>query len=252
ILEIDKEFRRKEKFIAECLLETNPNVKTVVRKQGSHEGTFRRQKMKYLAGDDKKETLHKENGIQLLLDIEKVYFSARQSTERRRIADQVKNGERVLVLFSGCAPFVCVIAKNSNPRYVCGVELNPVGHKYAVENIKLNKFNNVFLSNRDAKKTKAILKDFSSIPEFDPHFDRIVMPLPKSAEEFLDEALFFSKHGTVIHFYDFLDEKDFHLAHKKIEKACQRNLLKPKILDTVKCGQHSPHVFRICVDFMVY
>jgi len=24
-----------------------------------------------------------------------------------------------------------------------------------------------------------------------------------------------------------------------------------KILDLVKCGQHAPHVFRICVDFEI-
>ena len=83
------------------------------------------------------------------------------------------------------------------------------------------------------------------------NFDRILMPLPKSAESFLDVALKASKKGTIIHFYDFLHDDEFCKAEEKIKKACKKLGLKPKILRTVRCGQHSPHVFRICVDFKV-
>ena len=252
ILEIDKELRKNEKLIAELLLESNQNVKTIVRKKGSHEGTFRTQKMEHLAGEKKKETIHKENGVALKMDIEKVYYSARQSTERKRVAEQVAKDERVLVLFSGCAPFPCVIAKNSEAKYVCGVELNPDGHEYGLENVEINKLNNVYLSNRNAKKIEDILRDFKDIPDFDPHFDRIVMPLPKTADEFLDQALFLSKRGTIIHFYDFQKEDETQKSVDKIEKGCHKNLMKAKILDVVKCGQQSPHTYRICVDFSVY
>ena len=82
-------------------------------------------------------------------------------------------------------------------------------------------------------------------------FDRIIMPLPKTADEFLDEALMVSKKGTVIHFYDFLEEYEFGDAIKKIDKACKKNRMRYRVLETVKCGQHSPHVFRICVDFEI-
>jgi hypothetical protein len=36
------------------------------------------------------------------------------STERKRISELVKPGEKVLVMFSGAAPYVCVIAKKTN------------------------------------------------------------------------------------------------------------------------------------------
>ena len=54
ILEIDEELRKKEKDIAKALLCIRKDIKTVLRKQGSHEGVFRTQKMKYLAGEKKK------------------------------------------------------------------------------------------------------------------------------------------------------------------------------------------------------
>jgi tRNA G37 N-methylase Trm5 len=77
------------------------------------------------------------------------------------------------------------------------------------------------------------------------------MPLPKTADEFLDDALQVSKKGTIIHFYDFLPETEFDEAVKKIEKACKKRKLKCKILEIVKCGQHAPHIYRVCVDFKI-
>ena len=184
ILEIDEELRHKEKEIAEALLKSNKNIKTVLRKDAGHQGEFRTQKMKFLAGDDTKVTIHKENNVRLKLDVEKVYFSPRLSTERKRIYQEVKKGENILVMFSGCAPYPCVLSKNSSAKKILGIELNPEGHKYGVENIELNKLKNVKLICGDVKK---------EVPKLTEKFDRILMPLPKDAELFLNVALFASK-----------------------------------------------------------
>jgi len=240
ILEIDDELRHKEKFIAQALLKCQKNIKTVLRKDSAHEGEFRTQKLKWLAGQKKKETMHKESNCRLKLNVEKVYFSPRMSNERLRIVEQVKDGENILVMFSGCAPYPCVIGKNTKAASITGIEINPVGHEYGLENVRLNKLNNVELHNGDVKKTK--LK---------AEFDRILMPLPRDAESFLDVALGYSKKGTIIHFYDFLHEDDFNLAKDKVRKACKQADVKCRILKLVKCGQYSPRTFRICVDFRV-
>jgi tRNA (guanine37-N1)-methyltransferase len=50
ILEIPEELRKKEKKIAKSLLDSNKNIKTVLRKADIHKGKFRTQKMKFLAG----------------------------------------------------------------------------------------------------------------------------------------------------------------------------------------------------------
>ncbi|MFP4401243.1 MAG: hypothetical protein ACLFPQ_05150 [Candidatus Woesearchaeota archaeon] len=481
ILEIDEDIRKHEKFIAETLLKTNKNVNTVLRKHGSHGGTFRTQKMKYLAGEKKKETIHKENNVKLKLDVEKVYFSVRLSTERKRISGLVKEREDILVMFSGCAPYPVVLSKNTKARQIYGIELNPDGHSYGEQNIKLNHLDNVFLINDDVNKAvplfyqkiiglkcanikeqlepilkqelsilelhtfesdfkkdytflkkkikefkkkgikvwvhqpldveidvarcgssnpifkkmlmlvddldinltihpsrdappeikdetiiknmktfrkyydniyfenglhsnfnkkeqilniiekakiknfcidvshflgnysnsecisiikeiqkrcntyfhlndyngtdsqplysgsnieiekilplvtkgiveirsknhekpKEMISSFKYLKDFQKKFDRILMPLPKSAEDFLDSALVASRKGTVIHFYDFLNEDNFHEAHEKIDNACKKHKMKYKIINTVKCGQHSPRTYRICVDFKI-
>ena len=137
ILEIPNELKKKEKIIAEAYLKVNKQVSTVVKKSDSHSGQFRTRKVTVLAGNKTKETIHRENGIELKLHLEKTYFSARTGSERLRIAKLVKPGEEVLVMFSGAAPFPLVIAKNSEARHIYGVELNPDAHTYAMENVLL-------------------------------------------------------------------------------------------------------------------
>lgn len=238
ILDVPEELRPKEKLLAQRLLKLQPGIRTVLKKSGIHEGEFRTQPLEYLGGEDTKTAFYKENDVSLKLDVEKVYFSPRLSTERKRIAEQVKPGEEVLVMFSGCAPYPCVIARNTDAKRIVGVELNPAGHKFGLENLRLNKITNVELINADVRE---------AVPNLGK-FDRILMPLPKSAEDFLDCALEAAKEGTMIHFYDFLHEDDIpEKTIDKIDKACKKH----EIIGFVKCGQYAPRTFRICVDFQV-
>lgn len=243
ILEIDDELSPKEQLIAETLLSTNKQIRVVCKKAGIHEGPFRTQKMRVLAGEQRMETVHKENGVRLRLNVQEVYFSARLSTERKRITQQVKQGERILVMFSGCGVYALNLAKNTHAKEIIGIELNPAGHRYALFNKELNHAGNVVFINADVNNATPLLEGT---------FDRILMPLPKSAADYLDVALQKAKKGTIIHFYDFLAEGDFGIAHRKIDEACKRNNKICEILDTVRCGQHAPRVFRICVDFRIY
>ncbi|MBR9690495.1 class I SAM-dependent methyltransferase family protein [Candidatus Woesearchaeota archaeon] len=237
-----KELEKKEKIIGEKVIENRKNINVVLKKTEKYANEFRTPVLSHIAGEKRKETIHKENNVRLKLDVEKVYFSTRSSNERLRISKLVKEGESVLVMFSGCTPFVCVIAKNANPSKIVGVEINPVGHEYGLENVKLNKLENVKLINGDVREV---------VPSLNEKFDRILMPLPKSAENFLDTALSVAKKGTILHFYDFLQEKEFDLAKQKVLDACKRNNFECKILDVVKCGQYAPYTFRISVDFQI-
>ncbi len=245
IIEIPLELAKKEKLIAETLLGLHKNLKTVLKKADIHKGRFRRQKLKVLAGKKTKTTEYKENNTQLRLDVEKVYFSPRLGTERKRIYQLVKPGETILVMFSGCAPYVAVIAKNTKAKEVYGVELNPIAHKFGMENVKLNKLNNVELLLGDAREAVKKLKKQKLA------FDRILMPLPKNAGQFLDSAFLVSKKGATIHFYDFASEEEFSGKKNKIRQLCKKHNKKCKILRIIKCGHYAPRVYRICIDFKV-
>ncbi len=244
IIEIPEELKSKHRIIANAVLESNKNIQTVLKKADIHKGEFRVQKLSYLVGKRTKETIHKENNVQLKLNVEKVYFTPRLSTERKRIYQLVRPGEEVLVMFSGVAPFCIVIAKNSKPRIVYGIEINPNAHKYALENVKLNKLvDKIRLYKGDVRKV---------VPNLKKRFDRILMPLPKTGQDFLDIALKASKKGTIIHFYDFSQEKDFpEQSISKIESACKKAKKRFKVLHSTKCGAYAPYVYRVCIDFQI-
>ena len=242
IIDLPDSLIKKEKIIGEALIKLNKNVEVACKKVGIHHGTFRLQRYKIIAGKRRKTTIYKENNVRLRLHIEKTYFSPRLSTERKRIMEQCKKGEDVLIMFSGVAPYCCVIAKNSGINQVYGVEINKNAHEFALENIELNKLSNVKLYNGDVRKV---------VPRLRKKFDRIAMPLPKSADDFLDIALNVIKKKGIIHFYDFLHEDKFGDARIKIRNACKAAGLKYKTLNFVKCGQFAPRIHRICIDFQI-
>ena len=212
---------------AEEILELK-NVKTVGFKTKFHSGTYRTKKVKILAGERKKETIHKENNVEIKLNVESCYFSPRLSSERLRISKLIKKDENVLVIGSGVGVYPIVFSKNSKAKDIVGVEINPKAHEYALENLKLNKVDNIKLYKGDVKEIKIRKK-----------FDRIVIPMPSNAEKFLDLAVKKLKKNGIVHFYDFGREED--IPKKGLEKF--------KILKIIKCGSYGPGKFRFCIDF---
>jgi len=237
-----KELSKKEKVIGNEILKNFKQIKSIFKKTKKYSGRFRTPKLKLVVGENNKETIYKENNIRLKLNVEKVYFSPRLSEERKRIFRQIKNNEAILVMFSGVAVYPLVIAKNSNAKEIYGIETNPIAHKYALENLTLNKINNVKLILGDVKK---------EIPKLNKKFNRIIMPLPKGAEEFLNLALNKIKRNGIIHFYSFSEENKYEKIIKIINLECKKKKKECKILKIVKCGHFSPRVNRICVDFKV-
>jgi len=147
---IPEGFEDKKEEIGEAIAKLT-KVNTVLAEIGKREGEFRLQKFECIYGVDKRETTHKENNCKFLVNVEKVYFSPRLSTDRLEIAREVKDNENVLVMFSGVQPYPIVIAKNSNANLVIGIEKNPDAYFYSKENLLLNKTKNVVVFIDDVK-----------------------------------------------------------------------------------------------------
>ncbi|MFH1470254.1 MAG: class I SAM-dependent methyltransferase family protein, partial [Candidatus Micrarchaeota archaeon] len=194
--------------------------------------------------EKKTETSYRESGCSFLLDPAKVYFSPRLSFERERIASLVQSSERVLVMFAGVGPFPIVIAKKKPGAVVAAIELNPAAFEYMVRNIKSNKL--------ETKITPVCGDVVEAIPElFRGWADRVLMPLPKGAEEFLDVALMAAKKGATIHVYTFTkigkEEGKVEEVVARIEKLGR----KAKLLSFRTVRPFAPHVDQISVDVEV-
>ena len=172
IIEINPELDKYSKQIGEALLKTNKSIKTVLKKSGIHHGEFRTQDLIYVAGENKKETQYTENGIKLKINPMAVYFSARLSTERANLMDKLKPDKRVLVMFSGIGPYTFVaMKKQPDIKNITSIEINPKGHKYALENLNLNK--NLIKKSQDYKQVTQFLKD-NKIPFHEKELIRLI------------------------------------------------------------------------------
>jgi len=225
-----KELEKKEKEIAKDFLEKLKHVKVVAKKTKNFSGKYRLQKLKIMAGERRKKTIHTENGVKIKVNPEKTYFSSKSSTERLRITKLIKKEETVLVMFSGVAPYPLTIAKHSKAKEIYGVESNPDAHELGLQNIALNKFKNILLYKGDVRRV---------LPKIKKKFDRIIMPHPSDSEAYLRLAKSKLKPKGKIHMYILEKEENFKELKKKYKKY------KPKL---VKAGSPSPGKFRVCLD----
>jgi len=244
IIEIPAGLRKKRKDIAKALKAMHPRLKTVCNKTGERAGEYRLPSLELLLG---KETLteHREHGCRFRVDVRDAYFSGREATERQRVAAQVRPGERVLTMFSGVCPSPIIISKaQPGIEKAVGVELNPKAHALALENIRLN---------RAYGKVEAYCGDVREVcPKLGMKFDRIIMPLPKGAHEFLDVAFDVAKEGAVIHFYHWDREDDPFTGALRIVKAEARKAgRKVRVLGKHLVLPYGPRVWKICIEFRV-
>jgi len=240
---IPPELEAKESIIGDTILKLHKNVKVVAKRNGNYSGELRTLSLKIIAGENRKETEYKEHGVQFCLNLEKVYFSVRSSNERKRLASLVSPDEDILVMFSGIGAFPLVIAKNSLAGKIVGIEKNPHAHNYAQKNLTKNKkIKNVCFLKGDVVDV---------LPTLSMKFDRIAMPLPKTAENFLDKALSVLKQKGWLHFYDFQPERNFDDSVEKVKIACAENNRTLIQAQTFVCGHCSPRTYRICVDAQI-
>lgn len=242
IVKFGRKTEKSEKLREAKRLLKRKNINTILEKIEKVKGRLRTIKTKFILGERKKETIHKENNCYFKLNVETCYFSPRLSEERKQIAKTVKRSDRVLVMFAGVNPYGIVIAKLSGAK-VTAVELGRQCCGYARENSKLNKVEDkIKLLQGDVKKK--VNKKLGK-------FDVIVMPRPNLRESFLKEAFRASKKGTRIFYYCFGKQKELNKNLEGIYKQAKKAKKKIKILKVKKSGEIAPYTYRYRVDFVV-
>ena len=184
--------------IGEALIKVNRNIRVVFHDYGV-KGDFRIRDLEKIAGDGSSETIHKEFGVKLYTDPSKVYFNPRLSSERARIAKLVKDGETIIDMFAGVAPFGTVIGKMANPKIIYSIDLNPEAEHFARLNSEKNHIDCIVPMTGDSSK---LIYDL-------PMADRVVMNLPQIADRFLGYAMDRMNQGAVAHMYKIIEREEF-------------------------------------------
>lgn len=242
IIEVPEELESKRELIGETLMDLNSHVRSVLREVSERRGEFRTRDYEVIAGDENTETVHREYGCRFKLDPRKVYFSEREGTERQRIAERVDEDEVIMTMFAGVGPFPIVIARQKDVRKIYAVELNPEGYSYLEENVRLNKMEDVI---------EPIQGDVRDIcPEYFGQCDRVLMPLPKDSESFLNLAIKCLKpEGGTVHYYSWSHEDNLYQDEEKnLEKAAIENDMEVRFLNERKVLPYAPGVWKVCID----
>jgi len=175
-----------------AVLANMKNVRCVYGQEGGIEGDYRVRKLRHLAGEERTTTVHRENGLRFKLDVATCYFSPRLSTERLRIAGEVRDGERVLNMFAGVGPFSITVAKRREAE-VLSCDVNEAACGYHLENNRLNKM---------GARVEVLVGDANELPaRTGGRFDRVLMPHPSRSDRFLATALALARPGGVVHYY---------------------------------------------------
>ncbi len=236
-----------EEEIADYIMDKNNNIKSVLKKESKRTGEFRTREYTLIRGDEDTGVLHKEHGYLIKIDPRKSYFSPRESTERQRVAKSVQPGEIVMLMFAGVGPYSIAIAKKQpDVKKIIAIELNPDAVEYMKYNVRINKLSH---------KIKPIEGDVKeAAKDWYNKCDRIIMPLPLDAGDFLDVATKFAKKGATIHFYGWGNEADGDVfAHSKevIENKMDELNLEYDIKNERTVLPYAPGRFKVCIEFKI-
>ena len=81
--------------------------------------------------------------------------------------------------------------------------------------------------------------------------DRVLMPLPKTGEQFLGLVLDHTKKGGIVHYYCFGNDEEIQEITEKIESEGKKKDKKIEVLGVHKCGVAAAHYYRLCFDLCV-
>jgi tRNA (guanine37-N1)-methyltransferase len=218
------------------------DVKTILLKSEGLSGEFRLGEYEKLYGEET-ETVHQEYGCKFKVDPNVAFFSEREGTERKRVLDSVEDGENILVMFSGVAPYPVLLAKKKDVEVV-GIEKNPEAVKFARKNLEIN----------DVEESVEIIEeDVRNIEDDFPRFDRILMPSPTNAEKFLSKAFELASEKTIITLYTISDnENPFRQIKQKIKQLCRDGEFNVEFLDERIVSDYSPSQVKIAIEFQLF
>ena len=245
IVKLSETLMNYKQEIGDALIQSNRNIKVVCLDEGVA-GELRVRKLRIIAGEKRTTTTHKEFNVTFDMDIQKVYYSPRLASERKRIADQVHSGEIVIDMFAGVAPFSIMIAKYACPKLVYAIDKNKDAVFYAKKNIVQNNvLDKVEITEGDVRKV------IPRLIKTDVTADRIIMNLPFSSYKFFDKVLPLLSRKNIIHYYEVLEEQRITTRIRWLKHTCTNFNAECKVKDVREIKTYSPRELYIGVDIEV-
>ena len=231
------------RIIARALMDSNGAISTVLLKAGPISGRYRTRKLSFIAGRRNYIANYRENGCVFRFDVRKVFFSNRLSFERSRILRLVKHKENVVVMFAGIGPFAIEIAKASKDSRIIAMELNRQACRHMEENARLNKTANVEVAQGDVHRLSGRYRNLA---------DRIIMPLPKSSLDYLDDVYAISSRKAMVHIYSFVKSDEmFGGVIKRIREHAKKKGYRVVVKGKRVVRPYSARECEVVIDYLM-
>lgn len=160
-------------------------------------GENRRPKLQHLAGEKNTIVIHTENKTKYILDISKITFSGGNRELRKRLVDEVADGENILDMFAAVGNLSMQVLKQRNVNGIL-VEQDEYTFSFLNKSIVLNKLSNVDILNLDCRSIE--ITNWAS---------RIFMGYHNVAESHLIRALDASKKFVIIHIHPLAQKNNY-------------------------------------------
>ena len=245
IIKIPDSMSTKKQLIADAILSKVKPVRSVFMQSSPVQGDFRVRGVEYIAGENRTLTIYKEHNCRFKVDVSKVYFSPRLSTERERIAALVNDGEVIVNMFAGICTFSIIIAKKHKCK-IYSIDINPDAYSLCAENVKLNKVTESVVPMLG--NAKEIIMN-----ELKGKADRVLMPLPERAKEYLEYAVMALKEKGIIHYFTHVHSD----SRKYALNVCEDELasvmkVKYEMKGARIVREVGPRFYQVAADVMVF
>jgi tRNA (guanine37-N1)-methyltransferase len=202
LVRLPPEVRHRGTEIGEALLRFVPRARIVGADHGVH-GTERRRSIERLAGEGGWSTIHRENRLELSVDLERAYFSPRLALEHARVAAEVGVGDRVYDLCCGVGPFSVHIARDGRAREIVAVDANPEAIALLRQTLARYGFGGRVTA------VEAPIEAF--LPDRTP-FDRAILNLPHEGIKYVSSVARLVAPGGRLYYYEIVPRSE--LEHR--------------------------------------
>lgn len=246
IIKIPDELTPKKKLIAQAILANVKTAKVVFAQVSAVKGNYRVRDLELLAGENRTITEYKEHGCRFKVDVAKTYFSPRLSTERQRIAEMVGKNETIVNMFAGVGTYSVIIAKMNDTCKIYSIDSNDAASELDKFNAKMNKVHDRIIT--ICGDAALVIKE-----RFVGQADRVIMPLPERAKEFVDSAILALKKTGIVHYFAHVKadnkkaglESGLHDVHNAFAKY-DHQVLAVRVVREV-----GPRIYQIVADVSV-
>ncbi len=246
IIRIPDELYDKKEIIGNAILNNIKHIRSVYMQSSPVKDLYRIRELECIAGVDNPITIYKEHGCKFKLNVKSVYFSPRLSNERKRITDLVNNNETIINMFGGVGTFSIIIAKHKVCK-IYSIDINEEAYKYTVENVKLNKVDDrvIPLLGNARDVIRANLINVA---------DRVLMPLPEYAKEYINDAILALKDHGIIHYFTHMhaDNKLDAINRSKEEMIDIMQDYKYRVINAKVVRAVGPRLYQLVLDLEVY